>query len=59
LIVFGALDVLIAHVADGAGQEATGAAGRVEQGFARFGVDHLDHEGGDGARGVVLAGVAG
>ena len=58
-LVPGALDGVLAHVADGAGEEAAGAAGRVEQDFAGFGVGHLDHEGGDGARGVVLAGVAG
>jgi hypothetical protein len=55
----GRLDVLLAHVADGAGEEAAGAAGGVEQVSPGLRVDHLDHEGGDGARGVVLAGVAG
>ena len=44
LVILGALDVLIAHVADGAGQEAAGAAGGVEQRLARMRVDHLDHE---------------
>ena len=58
-LVPGALDGVLAHVADGAGEEAAGAAGRVEQDFAGLGVGHLHHEGGDGAWGVVLAGVAG
>jgi hypothetical protein len=53
------LDVALAHVADGAGQEAAGAAGGVEEGLAGPRVDHLDHEGGDGAGGVVFARVAG
>ena len=47
------------HVADGAGEEAAGAARRIEQGLARLGVDHPDHERGHGARRVVLARVAG
>ena len=34
LLVLGRLDVALAHVADGAGQEAAGAAGGVEQDFA-------------------------
>jgi hypothetical protein len=50
---------VLAHVADGAGEEAAGAAGGVEEGLAGLGVDHLDHEGGDGAGGVVFARVAG
>ena len=44
---------------DGAGEEAAGAAGRVEDRLAELGVDHVDHELGDGARRVELAGVAG
>ena len=40
------------------GQEAAGAAGGVEQGLARCGVDAVDHEGGDGTGRVVLAGIA-
>ena len=59
LLVLDRLHVALAHVADGAGEKAAGAAGGVEQDFAGLGVDAVDHEGGDGARGVVLAGVAG
>ena len=50
---------LLAEVLDGADEEAAGAAGGVEDGFAEPGIDLLDDELGDGARGVVLAGVAG
>ena len=59
LLVLGLLHVALAHVADGAGEEAAGAAGRVEEDFAGLRVDAVRHEGGDGARRVVLAGVAG
>ena len=45
----------LAHVADGAGKEPAGAARRIEQGLARFRVDHPGHERGHGARRVVLA----
>ena len=41
-----------------AGQEAAGAAGGVKDDFAQARVGALDHELGDGARGVVLTGVA-
>ena len=58
-LVLGPLHVALAHVADGAGEEAAGAAGRVEQRLAGFRVDHPRHEGGHGARRVVLARVAG
>jgi hypothetical protein len=58
-LVLGAFDVVLAHVADGAGEEAAGAAGGVEQGLAGLGVGHLHHERGHGTGGVVLAGVAG
>ena len=50
---------LLAQVLDGADEEAAGAAGRVENGFAEAGIDLLDDELGDGARRVELAGVAG
>ena len=46
-------------MADGAGEKAAGAAGGIEQDFAGLRVDAVDHEGGDGARRVVLAGIAG
>jgi hypothetical protein len=48
----------LAHVLDGAGEEAAGAAGRVEDDLAQARVDHVDGELGDGARRVVLARVA-
>ena len=44
---------------DGAGEKAARAAGGVEQDLAGPGIDALGHEGGDGARRVVLACVAG
>ena len=59
LLVLRRLDIALAHVADGAGEEAAGAAGGVEQDFAGLRVDAVDHEGGDGAGGVVFAGIAG
>ena len=43
---------------DGAGEEAAGAAGGVEHVFVELGVDHVDHELGDGAGSVEFAGVA-
>ena len=55
----GRLHVALAHVADGAGEEAAGAAGGIEQDLAGLRVDAVDHERGDGARRVVFAGVAG
>ncbi len=59
LAVLHVLHVLGAHVLDGAGEEAAGAAGGVEDGLAQPGVDHVHHELGDGPRGVELARVAG
>ena len=59
LLVLGLLHVALAHVADGAGEEAAGAAGGIEQDFAGLRVDAVHHEGGDGARRVVLARIAG
>ena len=44
---------------DGAGEKAAGAAGGIEQDFAGLRVDAIHHEGGDGARRVVFAGIAG
>ena len=46
-------------MADGAGEKAARAAGGIEQDFAGMRVDAIHHEGGDGARRVVFAGVAG
>ena len=57
-LVLGPLDVALAHVAQRSGQEAAGAAGRVEQGLAGPGVEAVDHEGGDGPGRVVLARIA-
>ena len=58
LLVFGLFHVAFAHMGDGAGEEAPGTAGGVEQHLAGFGVDAVGHEGGDGAGGVVFARVA-
>ena len=58
LLVFGPLHIALAHVVDGAGEKAAGAAGRIEQDFAGVRVDPVCHEGGDGARRVVFARVA-
>ena len=46
-------------MAERAGEKAAGAAGGVEQDFAGLRVDAVHHEGGDGARRVILARVAG
>ena len=59
LFVLGGLDVMFAFVLDGAGEKAAGAAGRVEHGFIKLGVDAVDDEFGDGAGGIKLAGIAG
>ena len=49
LEVFEILDVLSADVFDGAGEEAAGAAGGVEDFFTEAGIDGLGHKLGDGA----------
>ena len=49
----GAEDVLV-----GGDQEAGGAAGGIEDGFGLLGVDDLDHEIDDVARGAELPGIA-
>ena len=49
---------LLAQLLDGADEEASGAAGGVEDGLAEAGIGLLDDELGDGAWGVELAGVA-
>ena len=59
LLVFNGLDVILPHVANRAGQESARAAGRIEQDLARVRIEAFGHEGCYGARGVVLAGVAG
>jgi hypothetical protein len=40
-----------------AGEKPARAAGGIEQYFARMRVDAIDHEGGDGARRVIFAGI--
>ena len=50
---------LFGKVVEGFDEEATGAAGGVEHGFAQVWVGDGDHEADDGARGVELAGIAG
>ena len=57
LFVLGPLDMALAHVPQGTGQEAAGAAGRIEQRLARFGRS-VHHEGGHSAGRVVLARIA-
>ena len=52
-------NVVFADVFDGAGEKAAGAAGGIEDASRRAGIDLLDHELGDGARGVIFAGIAG
>ena len=59
LLVLGLLHIALAHVAERAGEKAAGAAGGIEQDFAGLRVDAVHHEGGDGARRVVLARIAG
>ena len=59
LFILWALHVAIAHVAQRAGEKAARAAGGIEQDFAGMRVNAVDHEGGDGARRVVLARIAG
>ena len=59
LLVFDALHITLAHVADGASEEAAGAAGGVQENLAGMGVNAIDHEGGDGAGRVVFARIAG
>ena len=58
-LVLRPLHIALAHVVDGAGEKAAGAAGGIEQDFAGVRIDAVGHEGGDGARRVILAGVAG
>ena len=59
LLVLDRFHVTLAHVAHGAGEEAAGAAGGIEEDLAGLGIDTIHHEGGDGAGRVILAGVAG
>lgn len=57
--VLGGAYITLALVLNGAGEEATGATGRVHDLFMQLGVDHAHHELGDRARRVELACVAG
>jgi hypothetical protein len=47
------------EVFEGFDEEAAGAAGGIEDGFAKAGIEGADDELDDGTRGVELAGVAG
>ena len=58
LTVVGGFDLLV-QVLDGAGEKAAGAAGRVEKGLPELGVEHVDHELGNGPGGIVFPGVPG
>ena len=58
-LVLGPLHIALAHVIDCAGKKAAGAAGGIEQGFAGLRIDAVGHEGGDSARRIVFAGIAG
>jgi hypothetical protein len=49
--------VLFLHVLDGGEQHAASAAGRVVDGLALAGVEHLDHQAHHAARGIELAGL--
>ena len=59
MLVVDGLHLVPAQVFDGAGEEAAGAAGRVEDLLAELRVDPIDDELRDRPRRVVLAGVAG
>ena len=58
LFVLGPLDMVLAHVPQGTGQEAAGAAGGIKQRLARFRVDTVHHECGHSTGRVVLARIA-
>ena len=62
VLVFGAGlgTELMAEMVDGGGQEAAGATCRVHHAFAfiQTWINAIGHEGGDGARGVKLTGIA-
>ena len=57
--MLGLFHIALTHVAHRTGEKAASAAGRIEQDFAGVRVDAVHHEGGDGARRVVFAGVSG
>ena len=56
--IFRPLHIALAHVADGTGEKAAGTACGIEEDFAGLGIDPVRHEGGDGARCVIFAGIA-
>ena len=49
--------MLFLHVLHGGQQHAAGTAGRVVDGLGFFGIEHVDHQPHDAARGVELAGL--
>ncbi|MNY55324.1 hypothetical protein D3C86_1912910 [compost metagenome] len=55
--VFGGFYIAAAFVFDGAGEKASGAAGRVHDLFVQLRIDHTHHKLGDWARGVELASI--
>ena len=55
LFILGPLDIALAHVPQGTGQEAARATGRIKQRLTRLRVDPVHHEGGHRAGRVVLA----
>lgn len=57
--LLGRFDVVGLHVANGAGQKATGAAGGIKQSLAGARVDAVGHESGDRAGRIVFARIAG
>lgn len=59
LLVGDFFDVAVAHMAEGASEEAAGAAGGVEEQLTGLRIDAVHHEGRDGTGGVVFARVAG
>ena len=58
LLVLDLLDVMFAHVPQGAGEKSAGAASGVQQYFTGPGIDTFGHEGRNRAGRVVLARVA-
>ena len=59
LLIGECLHITLAHVANRAGDEATGAPRGVQQQLAGLRIDAIDHEAGHASRRVVLAGIAG
>ena len=53
-----ALHMMLAHVVNGAGEEAAGAASGVDEDLAGLGIEAVRHELGDGAGGVEFPGVS-